>query len=115
MIEIAIAARLGVLAGGRVYPGIAPEGAATPRITWFVVDAETGWVLSGWDGSQVANLQIDSWAGTKMEAIQLANEAFTVMAESDAGFSVSAAQRLSDDYEESTRLHRVTWEYTLQP
>ncbi|MDD1979005.1 hypothetical protein [Pseudomonas tussilaginis] len=115
MIELAIAARLGALAGGSVYPGKAPEDAPSPRITFFVVDAQTGWVLSGWDGSQVANLQVDCWATSKVKAIQLAGEAFTAMAESDAEFSVSAAQRLPDDYEDSTQLHRVTWEYTLQP
>ncbi|MCS3467397.1 hypothetical protein M2401_001118 [Pseudomonas sp. JUb42] len=115
MIEIAIAARLGALAGGRVYPEIAPEGAGTPRITWLGAGTVTGWVLSGWDGSEQATLQVDCWADTKLQAIELGGQVFEAMAEPGPGFTVGHAQRLADDYESDTRLHRVSWEFTLQP
>jgi len=115
MIETAIATRLGALAGGRVYPEIAPDDAMTPRITWLAAGTVTGWVLSGWDGSQQATLQVDCWADTKLLAVELGWQVFNAMAEPGPGFSVGDAQRLPDDYEADTRLYRVSWEFTLQP
>lgn len=115
MIESHIAARLGALAGGRVYPDIAPADAAAPRITWLAVGTVTGWVLSGWDGSQNASLQVDCWANTRLEAIQLGQQTFEALAQPGPGFTVGGAQRLPDDYEADTRLYRVSWEFTLQP
>ncbi|MCO8164842.1 DUF3168 domain-containing protein [Pseudomonas sp. 21LCFQ010] len=115
MIETHIAARLGALAGGHVYPEIAPPDAPVPRITWLGVGVATGWVLSGWDGSQDATLQIDAWAGNKLLALELANAVFEVMTRPGPGFTVGQAQRLPDDYESDTRLFRVSWEFMLQP
>ncbi|WP_024694728.1 DUF3168 domain-containing protein [Pseudomonas syringae] len=115
MIETHIAARLGVLAGGRVFPDIAPPDAGVPRITWLSAGTVTGWVLSGWDGSHTATLQVDCWANTRLEAITLGREAFEALAQPGPGFSVSDAQRLPDDYESDTRLYRVSWEFMLQP
>lgn len=115
MIETSIAARLGALAGGRVYPEIAPDDADTPRITWLVVGTNTGWVLSGWDGSEDVTLQVDAWAKSKLEAVQLGTDVFTAMATDGLGFTVSDAHRLPDDYESDTRLFRVSWEFSLQP
>ena len=115
MIEVAIAARLSSLAGGHVYPQIAPPEAPSPRITWTLVSGGAGWTLSGWDGSTDAQLQIDAWALSKRDAIVLAGQAFDAISASGSDFCVSEAGRLPDDYEPDTRLFRVSWEYTLQP
>lgn len=115
MLEVAVAARLAVLAGGHVYPQIAPPDAPAPRITWTLISGGAGWTLAGWDGSTDAQLQIDTWALSKREAIVLAESVFGAMSGSNSDFSVSDAARLPDDYEPDTRLFRVSWEYTLQP
>lgn len=115
MIEVAIAARLASLAGGHVYPQIAPPDAPSPRITWTLVSGSAGWTLAGWDGSTDAQLQVDAWALSKRDAIVLAGQAFDAISASGSDFCVSKAGRLPDDYEPDTRLFRVSWEYTLQP
>lgn len=79
MIEVAIAARLASLAGGHVYPQIAPPDAPTPRIIWTLVSGGAGWTLSGWDGSRDVQLQIDVWAFSQREAIVLAEQAFKLI------------------------------------
>ncbi|NNA18884.1 tail completion protein gp17 [Pseudomonas lundensis] len=115
MIEVAIAARLASLAGGHVYPEIAPSDAPSPRLTWTLVGGGAGWTLSGWDGSSDAQLQVDAWALSKREAIVLAEQVFSAISACGTDFCVSDAGRLPDDYEPDSRLFRVSWEYTLQP
>lgn len=115
MIEVAIATRLAPLAGGHVYPQIAPPDAPSPRITWTLVSGSAGVTLSGWDGSTDAQLQVDAWALSKREALVLAAQVFDALLGRDIDFCVSDAARLPDDYEPDTRLFRVSWEYTLQP
>jgi hypothetical protein len=113
MIEASIALRLGQLASGHVYPGIAPGDAPVPRITWMVIGGTTGWVLAGWDGSSDTQVQVDCWASSQYVALQLADQTFRHMAEPGEDFNVSDARRLPDDYEDDTRLFRVSWEFSL--
>ena len=96
MIEVAVAARLAPLAGGHVYPQIAPPDAPSPRITWTLVSGSAGWTLSGWDGSTDAQLQVDAWALSKREALLLAAQGFDALLGSSIDFCVSDAGRLPD-------------------
>jgi hypothetical protein len=113
-LEESLYARLGPLADGRLFPGIAPEGTAAPYITYTVVGGSEGFTFGGPDGSEVAQVQIDVWAADHLESLQLAKETFDEMTKQPApGFGCSGVQRLPDDRESG--LYGIRWEYTLHP
>ncbi|SFW77360.1 DUF3168 domain-containing protein [Pseudomonas sp. NFACC04-2] len=115
MIEKSLIDRLTPLVDGRVYFGVAPEGAEQPRLVIQTVSSITGFTLAGWDGSSDLTIQIDAWGESFLQALTLADEAFTVMTTDGEDFTVGAADRLPDSFESDTKLHSVSWEYTLQP
>lgn len=61
-------------AGSRVYPTIAPEGAALPRITFQRISTTPQNSLSGHAGLDFVSMQIDCWATTRAAAAALALE-----------------------------------------
>lgn len=132
MIQIAIYDRLRGLVDGRVFPTIAPPDAPTPRITYVLPSDIHSITFLGRNGHRDVAVQVDCWAKDSYTAEQLAlsaieaMETLPVMAGSaawDAGseqeqipeepFSVTEISRVGDDYEASTGLYRVTYEYDL--
>ena len=100
---------------GRVYFGVAPEDAAQPRLIIQTVSGAAGFTLAGWDGSSDLTIQLDAWGESYLQAITLAGQAFTAMTTDDEDFTTGSADRLPDAFESDTKLHSVSWEYTLQP
>lgn len=100
---------------GRVFFGVAPEGAAQPRLVIQTIGSDTGFTLSGWDGSKDLTIQLDAWGGSFLQALALADEAFATMATDGDDFTTGSADRLPDVFEDDTKLFSVSWEYTLQP
>ena len=115
MIEKSLIDRLSPLVDGRVYFGVAPEGAAQPRLVIQTVSSITGFTLAGWDGSSDLTVQLDAWGESFLEALTLAGQAFAAMTTDGADFTTGSADRLADDFENDTKLFSVSWEYTLQP
>ena len=115
MIEKSLIDRLSPLVDGRVYFGVAPEGAAQPRLVIQTVSSITGFTLAGWDGSSDLTIQLDAWGENFLEALTLAGQAFAAMTTDGADFTTGSADRLADDFENDTKLFSVSWEYTLQP
>ena len=115
MIEKSLIDRLSSLVDGRVYFGVAPEGAAQPRLVIQTVSSITGFTLAGWDGSSDLTIQLDAWGESFLEALTLAGQAFAAMTTDGADFTTGSADRLADDFENDTKLFSVSWEYTLQP
>ncbi|RDL24173.1 DUF3168 domain-containing protein [Pseudomonas jessenii] len=115
MIEKSLIDRLSPLVDGRVYFGVAPEGAAQPRLVIQTVSSITGFTLAGWDGSSDLTIQLDAWGESFLEALTLAGQAFAAMTTDGADFTTGSADRLADDFENDTKLFSVSWEYTLQP
>ncbi|MCY1464591.1 hypothetical protein D9M71_826330 [compost metagenome] len=115
MIEQSLIARLSPLVGGRVFFGVAPADAAQPRLVIQTVGSDTGFTLAGWDGSKDLTIQLDAWGESFLQALTLAEEAFTVMTADGADFTTGSADRLPDVFEDDTKLFSVSWEYTLQP
>lgn len=115
MIEKSLIDRLSPLVDGRVYFGVAPEGAAQPRLVIQTVSSITGFTLAGWDGSSDLTVQLDAWGESFLEALTLAGQAFAAMTTDGADFTTGSADRLADVFENDTKLFSVSWEYTLQP
>ena len=115
MIEKSLIDRLSPLVDGRVYFGVAPEGAAQPRLVIQTVSSITGFTLAGWDGSSDLTIQLDAWGESFLEALTLAGQAFAAMTTDGADFTTGSADRLADVFENDTKLFSVSWEYTLQP
>ena len=115
MIEKSLIDRLSPLVDGRVYFGVAPEGAAQPRLVIQTVSSITGFTLAGWDGSSDLTVQLDAWGESFLEALTLAGQAFAAMTTDGADFTSCSADRLADAFENDTKLFSVSWEYTLQP
>jgi hypothetical protein len=71
-IEAEVYAALQGLAGGRVFPDVAPENTAVPYITYQAVGGEPVNFLSGEaPGKTNARMQINVWAKTRIEASEL--------------------------------------------
>lgn len=115
MIETALIDRLSPLVEGRVYFGVAPEGAALPRLILQIVSEGAGFTLTGWNGSSDLSIQVDAWGASYLKALTLARQAFTAMTHDSDDFTTGSADRLPDAFEDDTQLYSVSWEYTLQP
>jgi hypothetical protein len=71
-IEEMIYAVLRGLAGGRVFPDVAPENTATPYITYQAVGGEVMNFLSGdRPDKALTRMQINVWSETRIEASAL--------------------------------------------
>ena len=113
-LEESISARLGPLAAGRVFYGVAPAGTAPPYITYSIVGGSEGFTFGGPDGSERAQVQVDVWAADHLQALQLAKATFDELTRYPApGFGCGGVQRLPDDRESD--LYGIRWEYTLHP
>ncbi|MGO4154343.1 DUF3168 domain-containing protein [Cupriavidus sp. YAF13] len=75
-----VAAALGGLVGGRIYPGVAQAGVARPYITYVGAGGQSVNVL-GDDGPVIRNarIQVNVWSDTEAEALRLMNSAIAIL------------------------------------
>lgn len=92
-------------AGAHVYPMLAPEGAALPRITFQRIATIPQNALGGHAGIDQVTMQVDCWASTKAGAATLAREVrLAIAAES---FKPIVTNEY-DGFEGESRLYRHT-------
>lgn len=114
MIEIHLNTRLAPLVDGRLYPGVAPEGAATPYLVYTVISQPVSFTLSGPDGGGDASVQVTCWSDDHVQALQTAQALLSEATRSGAeGFGCAGAQRLPDDH--AAGLYGIGLEFTLTP
>ena len=95
---------------GRVYPLIAPDGAARPYIVFQRISANAQNVLSGTSGLSNTRVQVSVYATTYAQAQEIAAGIDALM----AGWSVQNVSILSQDfYEPDAKLHRVSSDYSI--
>lgn len=115
MIEQALVTHLNPLFKGEVYFQVAPNKAKLPRAVYAVISQVAGFTLAGYDGYLPTSIQLDCWANTASEALDYANRAFTALVTDNKGdFTVSAAQRLADSFDETLMIYACRWEYRLE-
>lgn len=116
MIEATIFARLSGLADGRVFWDVADQGTPVPYLVLTKVSGRRGMAFAGLTGERVYRLQVAAWGQAKMDAIALQEQAVSALCVVGAdGLTVEAVDEMGDDYDETTSLHGVLNEFTIQP
>lgn len=114
MIEPLVLNRIKTLAGGRIFPGVAPSGTASPYMTYTRVGGDRDWTLAGPSGSLRASIQVNAWAKTPKEADQLMGQAFALLSPPGQDFACTGADDVpAEDDELTTKLHGAAMEFFL--
>ncbi len=105
---------LSSLVAGRVYPDVAPEGAALPRIVYQQVGGQGNVYQEGdMPNRENARMQIACWAASRAQAIDLAKQAEALICA-----SVLMARPLgarTSDYEPDTQLYGARQDFDCWP
>jgi hypothetical protein len=103
------------LAAGRVFPDVAPEGAALPRVVFQQVGGQG---LSFLDGTMPSKengrMQIACWATTRAAAIALAKQVEAAVCGSVALQAIPLGARASD-FEQDTNLYACRQDFSVWP
>ena len=96
------------LVGGRIFPVIAPEDAALPRITYVVVAGEPQVSLDGFTSNTTRYVvQVDCWARSFNAAAALALAVRNRLKTNAASFKIVITEYpLLDDYEDDVKIYR---------
>lgn len=107
MMEADVYPLIGSLAGGSVFPYVAPSGTSPPWVIFLLPTSVSGDVLCG--QAETANtLQIDAWAQSVDEARAIRNQ----IREAIAPLKPVSLNE-SNDYEPDTSLYRATLEVQI--
>jgi len=107
MTEADIYPLIGTLAGGKVFPYVAPSGTAAPWVVFLLPTAVSGDVFCG-QAETASTLQIDAWA-------QSVDEARAIRSQIRAAIAPLSPVSLNElnDYEPDTSLYRATLEVQI--
>ncbi len=103
-LEERLYAVLGSTNGGRVWPVLAPQDSALPRITFQRVSNAPVNDLRGHSGMDIVRVQVDVWAADYLSGKHLATTVRDTL--SSSGIKHLFLSDL-DDYEPETKLYRV--------
>lgn len=114
MIEPLVLARIRDLAGGRVYPGVAPPNTPPPYVTYKRVSGNHDWTIAGPSGALRAAVQVNAWAKTPKEAAEVMERAFERLSKAGADFACTGVDDVpADDDDLTTKLHGAAMEFFL--
>lgn len=114
MIEPLVLNRIKDLAGGRVFPGVAPPNTPPPYITYTRVSGDRDWTLSGPSGALRAAIQVNVWAPSPKAAAQLMEQALLLLSPGGPDFACTGAEDVpAVDDEITTKLHGAAMEFFL--
>lgn len=94
----------------RVSPAPAKLGTARPYVTYQRVGGKRHSTLNSGSGAPQATFQVDVWADSLSDARTLAD---TLLDGLPALLKVGDVSDNPDDYEESTKLHRASFDVTV--
>ncbi|WP_320535280.1 DUF3168 domain-containing protein [Robbsia andropogonis] len=110
--EAIIYAALQDLAGGNVYPDIAPEGTGKPYIVYFAVGGNSFPVLNGkTPATRNQRMRINTWAESRLAASELMDAVFSAVVNP----SVQAVPigGPSSTYESDTLLYGSSFDFSI--
>jgi len=107
MTEADIYPRLSVLAGGNVFPYVAPQGTSAPWVIYLLPSAASEDVFSG-PAETACTVQIDAWASSIDDARELRDQAKAALADLHP-----VGLNEINDYEPDTGLYRATLEVQI--
>lgn len=112
-LETDLFATLGPLAGNRVYPDVAPVGAALPRIVYQQAGGASVDSLDiGRDGYRNARIQVSVWAQTRAAASALARTVEDTLTAS-ATLAAIPEGAMAADHEPDTNLYGCRQDFSL--
>ncbi|EOC1698736.1 DUF3168 domain-containing protein [Cronobacter dublinensis] len=107
MTEADIYVRLGALAGGNVFPFVAPQGTAAPWVVFLLPSSVSEDVLCG-PAETACTVQVDAWASSIDDARTLREQVKSAFADlHPVGLNEINA------YEPDTALYRATLEVQI--
>jgi hypothetical protein len=65
-------AEVSAIVGTRVFPGVAPQDVAAPYVLYRKTGRDRRFLPCGTDGTMVTSFQIDCYAATYLQSVQLA-------------------------------------------
>lgn len=92
------------------YPLIAPQGAATPRITYLTVSGREWETLANGGGAPRVRVQIDIWSGNYLQTKTLATQAKAAIR---AALAVGEITDNPDMHEPDTNLFRASFDVAV--
>lgn len=99
------------LAGGRVYPDVAPAGAALPRIVYQSVGGVDETTFDGSDTLQNSRMQVSVWAATRAEAATIMQQVRAALTAAPVrGVPIGAPVSV---YEDDTELYGSRQDYSI--
>ena len=112
-VDTQIFSALSSLAGGRVFPDVAPEGTARPYLTYQQVGGDALNYLEGTvPGKRNARIQINAWADTRLAASELSERAEDLLRLA-AGLQVEVLGARVSIYEEDTKLRGARQDFSV--
>ncbi|WP_137923950.1 DUF3168 domain-containing protein [Cupriavidus sp. 2SB] len=107
--EKVVVAALKTITGLKIYPDVAPSGAAGPYVTYQAVGGQDVNGLDGPADLENQRMQINVWSGTRLETSQTMRAARTALVEAD-GIPIGAAV---SQYEEDTKLYGSRLDFSV--
>ena len=95
-------------ANARIYPDVAPQGAALPFIVYSRISTQPQNSLTRHALLDLVTMQVDCYASTKAGAMTLARQARLLL----QGELSARMQSEQDDYEPDTKVYRHTMDFT---
>jgi hypothetical protein len=97
----------------RVYPDVAPSGAGKPWVTWQSLGGESlGFLDNTAADKRNCLMQINCWATTRMQSIQIIRDIETLMRATPA-FIATPSGEASSVYENDTLLYGSIQRYEI--
>lgn len=101
--ESIVDAALVALAGGRIYPDVAPAGAPTPRIVYQSVGGVDETTFDGLSALQNSRMQVAVWAQSRAEAATIMQQILQALTAAPVrGTPIGAPVSV---YEDDTKLY----------
>ena len=111
--EAALVTLLTGLVAGRIYPDVAPSGAALPRIVYQQVGGQAMTYLEGaLPDKENARMQVVCWAATRLAAINLAKQVEAAIVAAPVIQADAIGARISG-FEQDTNLYSSQQDFSI--
>lgn len=111
--EAAIVPLLTGLVSGRIYPDVAPSGAALPRIVYQQIGGQSINFTEGTlPDKENARMQVVCWAATRLAAINLAKQVEAAIVAA-TGFQATPIGARISGYEQDTNLYSSMQDFSI--
>lgn len=104
---------LSSIPGARVYPDVLPQNVTLPALVFTLIWGQDDFHLGGLSGLGVFGYQVDSWAGTRLSADSLIEQARLAMVASTDFQTNAISVPGVDTFEPETLRYRSSREFTI--